>query len=148
MFGAIGRRLGDEEMRRILAQCKAIAIVGLSPRAERDSNMVARYLQGVGYQIIPINPAEESILGQRCYPDLLSVPQHIDIVDVFRRPDAVGPIVNQAVACGAGALWLQLGVTNQPAEDQARAAGLAVISDSCIKVEHMRLLGRANDALL
>lgn len=143
MPGAVGRRPGDQNLRDILTRGKTIAVVGLSARPERDSNMVGRYLQSAGYAVIPINPAEEIILGQKAYPDLASAPYHIDIVNVFRRPDAVGQIVEQAVARGFKTLWLQLGVTNQRAEDAAERAGMTVISNCCIKVEHMRLMGRS-----
>lgn len=141
MLVSIDQRPDDQTMRQLLADGKTIAIVGLSAKAERDSNMVARYLLAAGYRIIPVNPLESTILGLESYADLAAVPVPIDIVDVFRRSSEVGPVAQQAIAVGAKALWLQLGVRNQQAEDAARLAGLAVVADLCIKVEHLRLLG-------
>jgi predicted CoA-binding protein len=113
-----------------------IAIVGLSPRPERDSNEVAQYLIENGYEVVPVNPVEEEILGLKSYPDLSSVPGHIDVVDIFRKPEAVGPIVEEAIRVGADSVWMQLGVVNSDAATVAREAGLGVIMDRCMKVEH------------
>ncbi len=132
---------GDDEIRRLLQSVKTIAMVGLSPRPERDSNHVAQYLIDHGYRVIPVNPTADEILGQKSYAGLDQVPGPVDVVDVFRRPEEVGPIADQAVAMGAKALWLQLTVVNEPAAERARSAGLQVVMDRCIKVEHARLIG-------
>ena len=113
-----------------------IAIVGLSSKPARDSNHVARYLLKHGYEIVPVNPNEEEVLGLECYPDLASVPGPIHMVDIFRRSDAAGEVVDQAIAVGAAAVWLQFGVIDREAAQRAREAGLRVIMDRCTKVEH------------
>jgi uncharacterized protein len=102
--------------------------------------MVARYLQAAGYSIYPVNPGHTEILGQPCFPKLSSIPVKIDIVDIFRRAEEVLPFVEEAVRIGAAAVWMQLGIVNQSAADYARANGLAVIMDRCIKIDHMNLL--------
>lgn len=132
---------GDDQVRSLLQGAKTIAMVGLSPRAERDSHRVAQYLMDHGYRVIPVNPTADEILGQKSYPSLDQVPGPVDVVDVFRRPEEVGPIADQAVAMGAKALWMQLTVVNEAAAERARAAGLQVVMDRCIKVEHARLIG-------
>ncbi|OIQ12178.1 CoA-binding protein [Neomoorella thermoacetica] len=117
-----------------------IAIVGLSDKEDRPSYQVARYLQDHGFRIIPVNPAVETILGEKAYPDLEAIPADIpiDIVDVFRRAEAVPPIVDAAIKRGVPVIWLQEGVVHQEAAARARAAGLEVIMDRCIKKEHLR----------
>lgn len=122
----------------LLADTKTVAVVGCSPKPERDSHRVAAYLQGVGYRMIPVNPGHDEILGERCYPSLADIPGEliIDIVDVFRRSEAVPPIAEAAIERGARALWLQLGVRSPVAERRAAEAGLTVVSDRCIKIEH------------
>jgi predicted CoA-binding protein len=122
----------------LLAKMKTIAIVGLSDNPDRDSHRVAAYLQAQGYRIIPVNPAVESVLGEHAYPILRDVPLPIDLVDVFRKPDGVPEIVDDAIAVGAKALWLQIGVVHEPAAARARAAGLTVVMDQCLMVEHAR----------
>jgi predicted CoA-binding protein len=114
-------------------------VVGLSPKPERDSHEVAKYLQQQGYRIIPVNPAAERILGERSYPDLKSVPEPVDLVDVFRRPEETLPIARDAVAIKAKALWLQIGIVNDEAAGIARRGGLDVVMDRCCMVEHRRL---------
>ncbi len=131
----------------ILQSAHTIAIVGLSPKPERDSHHVAQYLQEQGYHIVPINPAAEQILGERSWPSLTEAAKHhrIDLVDVFRDSAAVPPIADEAIAVGAKALWLQIGVRHDDALAKAHAAGLAVVQDHCTLVEHQRL--RAAGAL-
>ena len=123
---------------RLLTDARTVAVVGCSAKPERASHRVAAYLQRAGYQMIPVNPGLDEVLGERCYPDLLSIPSEvdIDIVDVFRRSEAVPPIADAAITRGVRALWLQLGVSNPEAERRAEEAGLTVISDRCIKIEH------------
>jgi uncharacterized protein len=126
--------------KEILEQARVIAVVGCSDSPTRDSYRIAAYLQRQGYRIIPVNPTISSALGETSYPDLKSVPEPIDLVNVFRRPDAVAGVVDDAIAAKAPAIWLQLGVYDDRAEERARQAGLDVISDQCIAVE-FRLLG-------
>lgn len=134
---------GDDKIKDLLEQSRTIAVVGVSNKPERDSHRVAAYLQRAGYRVIPVNPVVEEVLGQRCYPDLASIPAEveIDIVDVFRRSDFVPGIVEEAIDCGAGAVWLQLGISHPDAERRAAEAGLEVVSNRCIKIEHGRLIG-------
>ncbi|MCW5853220.1 MAG: CoA-binding protein [Anaerolineae bacterium] len=129
-------------MDHLFATAKIIAIVGLSSDEERPSHGVAAYLQRQGYRIIPVNPYEREVLGERAYRDLQSVPERVDIVNIFRRPTAVLPHVEEAIAMGAPAVWMQLGVVNQRAVERALAAGLAVVQDRCIAVEHNRWRAR------
>lgn len=129
----------DAGLRRILENHKVIAMVGLSPKEERPSNVVARFLMARGYTVIPVNPGQREILGQPCYPDLKSIPVKIDMVDVFRNAADVPPIAADAVAIGAKSLWLQLGVINPEAAERASAAGLDVVMDRCPKIEYARL---------
>jgi hypothetical protein len=130
----------DATLRRILQTCKTIAVVGLSPEWHRPSHFVSKYMQEQGYRIIPVNPKHESILGERCYARLEDIPEPVDMVDVFRRPEDVPPIAASAAAIGAKCLWQQLGVANQEADAVARASGLDSVMDRCVKVEHARLL--------
>jgi len=127
----------------LLRTARTIAVVGCSPKPHRDSHRVAAYLQRAGYRIVPVNPGFDEILGEPCYPTLGSVPRdvEIDIVDVFRRSEHVPPIVDAAVARGVAAVWLQLGVSHPQAEARAREAGLQVVSDRCLKIEHSRRIG-------
>lgn len=130
-------------IRRILSTARTIAVVGLSANALRPSHFVAFYLQRHGYRVIPVNPRETEVLGERSYASLRDIPAelHIDVVDVFRAPDALPGIAEEAVAIGAGALWGQYGVVHPEATRIARAGGLDVVSDRCLKVEHARHLG-------
>lgn len=130
---------GDAALDALLA-AKTIAVVGLDMRTHRPAYEVAAYLQGQGYRIIPVpvqQPAAE-VLGERAYASLRDIPGRVDLVDVFVRPDRTGPFVDDAIAIGAGAVWLQLGITNDAAVERARAAGLAATQDRCTKVEHQR----------
>lgn len=121
---------------RILDTAHTIAVVGLSADPSRPSHGVARYMQEQGYRIIPVNPRETRILGETAYPDLTSIPGQVDLVNVFRRPTEVLPHVQEAIAIGAPAVWMQLGVVNAEARAEAEAAGLDVVEDRCILVEH------------
>ena len=129
-------------VQRVLHTAKTIAIVGLSSNPLRASNFVGYYLKRLGYRVIPVNPRESEILGQTCYPSLLDIPEHVDVVDVFRAPSAVPGIAREAVAIGAGTLWCQLGVISAEGARIAAEAGLTVIMDRCVKFEHARYVGR------
>jgi len=131
----------DQRISTLLRSARVIAVVGLSPKEQRPSNQVARYLLATGYRIIPVNPGQSMILGQTCYPDLTEIPEPVDIVDIFRKASEVVPIVDQAAAIGAGAVWLQQGIVSEEAARLAEAAGLVCIMDRCIKIDHQRLLG-------
>ena len=130
-------------LRRILRDCKTIAVVGLSAEWHRPSHFAASYLQGQGYRILPVNPryAGGSVLGMPCVARLEDLAEPPDMVDVFRRTEDVGPIAASAVRLGAKCLWQQLGVTNAEADAAARAAGLDSVMDRCVKIEHARLFG-------
>jgi hypothetical protein len=129
-------------IQRVLLNAKRIAVVGLSGNALRASYFVGFYLQRHGYRLLPVNPRESEILGVRCYASLQDVPDRVDIVNVFRAPSAVPEIAAQAVAIGAGCLWTQFNVINEEGARIAEKAGLAVVMDRCIKVEHARYVGR------
>ncbi|MDD5126893.1 MAG: CoA-binding protein [Dehalococcoidales bacterium] len=125
----------------ILKSGKIVAIVGLSSNTERASNRVGGYLKANGYRIIPVNPVEKSVLGETSYPDLNAIPEQVDIVDIFRKPEDVLPVVEDAVKIGAKAVWLQEGIINEEAADYARKAGLKMVMDRCMLKEHMKLKG-------
>jgi predicted CoA-binding protein len=129
-------------IQRILHTARTVAVVGLSPNVLRPSNFVGFYLQRHGYRIVPVNPRESEILGQISYPSLEAIPFHVDVVDVFRAPDAVPAIAREAVAIGAGALWLQFGVISPEGAGTATEGGLDVVMDRCMKIEHARYVGR------
>lgn len=124
-------------LRRIFSTAKNIAVVGLSPKPDRPSHQVAAYLQLSGYTIIPVNPGQKSILGETCYPDLHAIPESVDVVDIFRRPDQVEPVVRAAIAIGAKVVWMQEGIVHEEAARLAEAAGLTVIMDRCMKMDHI-----------
>ncbi len=126
----------------ILSEGKTIAVVGLSPRPERDSHLVAKYLKEQGYRIIPVNPMVDEVLGEKSYPDLKAIPERVDVVDVFRKAEDVLPIVDQAIDIGASAVWMQLGIVNEAAAARAREAGLGVVMDLCMLIEHKRMVGK------
>ncbi len=130
----------DDEIRAILVRAMTVAVVGCSPNPERDSHKVARALQTMGHRVIPVNPLAREVLGIRCYGSLRHIEQRIDMVDVFRRSELVPDIVEDAIAIGAGILWLQLGVVHEESAARARAAGLTVIMDRCPAVEYRRLV--------
>jgi uncharacterized protein len=129
-------------IQEIVLNARTVAIVGLSASELRASNFVGYYLKRHGYRVIPVNPNEERVLGEQVYPNLRKVPEHIDVVDVFRDPAAVPEIARAAVEVGAGALWLQFGVISPEGARIAHEGGLQVVMDRCLKVEHARLLGR------
>ena len=133
-------------LRRILMQYKRVAIVGLSDNWSRPSNFVGKYLLEHGFEIFPVNPKYDEILGRNCYPDLKSIPEPVDIVDLFQRADRVMPFVEDAIAIGAKCVWMQLEIVNEEAAALARAAGLEVVMDRCIKIEYARLFGGLNTA--
>jgi len=129
-------------IQRVLHSAKTIAVVGLSNNPLRASYFVGYYLKRHGYRLIPVNPRETEILGETCYPSLSDVPEHVDIVNVFRAPDALPGIAREAVAIGADALWTQFGVVNDEGARIAEDGGLTVVMDRCLKVEHARYIGR------
>jgi predicted CoA-binding protein len=129
------------QLRRILRECRTVAVVGLSAQWHRPSYFAAKYLQEHGYRIIPVNPAYESVLGERCYKTLADIPDPVDIVDCFRRSEEIPALAEQAIAIGAKVLWMQLGVRHAEARAKAEAAGLEVVEDRCMKIEHARLFG-------
>ncbi len=128
-------------LRGILKSCRTIAVVGLSAEWHRPSFFAAKYMQGKGYRIVPVNPRYPAILGQTCYARLEDIPFPVDMVDVFRRSADLPPIAASAVAIGAKCLWQQLGVANEQADATARVAGLDSVMDRCVKIEHARLFG-------
>lgn len=123
----------------ILKSCRTLAVVGLSSNLHRASHGVSRYLQREGYRIIPVNPNETEVLGEKSWPSLLDVPEPVDCVVVFRRPEHVPEIVEQAIQKGVRAVWMQQGITNAEAAARARQAGLLVVEDRCMMIEHLRL---------
>ena len=129
------------ELRRILKNNHTIAVVGLSADWYRPSYFAAKYMQEHGFRVIPVNPKYGEILGEKCYPNLQAIPEPVDIVDVFRKPEDCVPIAQDAVAIGAKVLWLQLGVVNEEAAHIAQAGGLEVVMDRCVKIEYARLFG-------
>jgi len=133
----------DDEIRRILADVRVIAMVGASPRWNRPSHFAMKYLQHKGYRVIPVNPASagERILGETVYATLGDVPDRVDMVEVFRNAEAAGPITDEAIAIGAKVVWMQLGVRNDQAAERARRAGLRVVMNRCPKIEYGRLFG-------
>lgn len=129
----------DATIRDVLATPKTFAVVGCSSDPARDSHRIARLLQSRGHRVIPVNPTESRVLGETCYPSLRDVPERIDVVDVFRRPEFVAEVAADAIAVGARVLWLQLGVVDERAALDAQRAGLTVIMDRCPKIEYARL---------
>ncbi len=123
----------------ILRGTRTVAVVGLSSREDRPSHRVGRYLQSKGYKVIPVNPNEVEILGQRSYPDLVSIPEPVEVVDIFRRASDVSPIVEEAIKVKARVIWMQEGIVNEEAAEKARRAGLEVVMDRCMMKEHQRL---------
>jgi len=131
----------DQTLKDILLSAKTIASVGLSSNSEKVSYGVGAYLLEQGYQVVPVNPTADEILGEKTYSDLGSVPEEIDVVQVFRRPEDVPPVVDAAIKAGAKVVWMQLGIVNEEAAQTARDAGLQVVMDRCMRVEHIRLIG-------
>ena len=131
-------------LRRILVEYKRVAIVGLSDDWSRPSNFAAKYLLDHGFDVIPVNPKYDEILGQKCYPDLKSIPTAVDVVDLFQRSERVPPFVDQAIDIGAKVVWMQLAVINEEAASKAIDAGLEVVMNRCMKIEYARLFGGLN----
>jgi predicted CoA-binding protein len=131
----------SEKVRRILRKYRTIAVVGLSAQWHRPSYFAAKYMQEHGYRVIPVNPTYDSILGEKCYKRLADIPVPVDIVDCFRKSEEIEAIAADAVAIGAKVLWMQLGVHNAAARARAEAAGLEVIENRCVKIEHGRFFG-------
>lgn len=131
-------------LRRILRDSGTIAVVGLSATWHRPSYFAAKYMQEHGYKIIPVNPNYAEILGEKCYASIGEVPHEIDIVDVFQRAEAVAPVADAAIEAGAKVLWMQLGIVHEAAARKAADAGLQVVMDRCVKIEHARLFGGLN----
>jgi len=128
----------DNDIVKIIANTKQIAVVGFSRRPSRAGYYVPAYLQGAGYRIIPVNPYLDEALGETAYPDLTLIPDEVDLVLIFQRSENVPPFVDQAIAIGAKAIWMQLGIANEAAAAKARDAGLDVVQDACMMVEHRR----------
>ncbi|MCP4391171.1 MAG: CoA-binding protein [Gammaproteobacteria bacterium] len=133
-----------KDLRRILTDYRRIAIVGLSADWSRPSNFAAKYLIDHGFEVIPVNPKYDEILGQKCYADLEDIPSPVDVVDLFQRVERIPPFVDQAIKIGAKVVWMQLGIIHEEAAQKARDAGLEVVMDRCMKIEYARLFGGLN----
>ena len=131
----------DQMLKDILLSAKTIASVGLSSNQEKESYWIASYLKEQGYRLIPVNPTADEILGEKTYPDLESIPEGIDVVQVFRRSEDVPPVVDAAIKAGAKVVWMQAGIVNEEAAQKARDAGLQVVMDACMRITHQRLIG-------
>ena len=129
---------GADPISDILKRSKTIAVVGLSSNPRRPSHEVTEYMQAAGYRIIPVNPKEAEVLGEKSYARLEDVPEKVDVVSIFRRPEEVPPVVESAIRIGAPVVWMQLGIESEDAAEKARAAGLAVVEDACILIEHRK----------
>jgi len=136
--------LDTEKLRQILAKNHTIAVVGLSAKQDRPSYIVAKYMQDHGYRIIPVNPSYSEVLGETCYPRLSDIPDQVDMVDIFQRAELVSPIVEEAITIAAKVVWMQMGIVDEAAAARASAAGLAVVMDRCLMVEHARLRAGQN----
>ncbi len=131
----------DREMTEILLSAKTIASVGLSSNPQKESYGIALYLKEQGYRVIPVNPTTPEVFGEKSYPDLESVPEKIDVVQVFRKPEDVPPVVDDAIKVGAKVVWMQEGIVNEEAAQKAHDAGLQVVMDACMRATHRRLIG-------
>ena len=131
----------DQMMKEILLSSKTIASVGLSGNQQKESFWIASYLKEQGYRVIPVNPTATEILGEKAYPDLSSVPEKVDVVQVFRKPEDVPPVVDEAIKIGAKVVWMQEGIVHEDAAQKARDAGLQVVMDACMRGTHRRLVG-------
>jgi predicted CoA-binding protein len=131
-------------LRRVLARSRTLAVVGLSANWYRPSYFAAKYMRDHGYRIIPVNPSYGEVLGETCYPNLRAIPGPVDLVDCFRKAPEIPPLADDAIAIGAKVLWMQLGIENPEAAQRASAAGLDVVMNRCVKIEHARLLGGLN----
>lgn len=130
----------ESDLKEILTSAKTIASVGLSTNPEKDSYRVVSYLKEQGYRVIPVNPTATEILGEKAYPDLVSVPEQVDIVQVFRKPEDVPPVVDDAIRAGAKVVWMQEGIVHEEAAQKARDAGLQVVMDACMRATHRRMM--------
>ena len=133
--------LSDQTKKDVFASSKIIAVVGLSPKADKPSNRVANYLKVHGYRIIPVNPQYEEILGEKSYKSLSDIPDKVDVVDIFMRAENVVPVVEEAIRIKPKAIWLQLGIVNDEAKAIAEKTGIDFVQNLCIKLEHERLIG-------
>lgn len=131
----------DKEMKEILLSTKTIASVGLSSNPAKESYGIVAYLKRQGYRIIPVNPTVDEIMGEKAYPDLSSLPEKVDVVLVFRKPEDVPPVVDEAIKIGAKVVWMQEGIVHEEAAQKARDAGLQVVMDACMRATHQRLIG-------
>ncbi len=131
----------DSMLKEILQSAKTIASVGLSSNPNKESYRIASYLKAQGYRVIPVNPTASEIMGETSYPDLQSVPEKIDVVQVFRKPEDVPPVVEDAIKAGARVIWMQEGIVHEQAAERARQAGLQVVMDTCMRVAHRTLIG-------
>jgi predicted CoA-binding protein len=131
----------DQMMKDILLSTRTIASVGLSSNMEKESYWIVSYLKEQGYRVIPVNPTADEILGEKAYPDLESIPEKIDVVQVFRRPEDVPAVVDSAIKVGAKVVWMQEGIVHEEAAQKAREAGLQVVMDACMRMTHRRLIG-------
>lgn len=138
--------MNDADLRRILTDYERIAVVGLSADSSKPSHGVARYLIDQGYDVIPVNPGYDEVLGRRCYPDLFSIPTPVDIVNLFRPSEHVPPFVDAAIETGAKVVWMQLEIVHDESAEKARTAGLEVVMDRCIRIEHARLFGVSGES--
>jgi uncharacterized protein len=133
-----------QRLRRILSTSRKIAVVGLSANWYRPSYFAAKYLMEHGYEIFPVNPTYEEVLGRKCYPDLKSLPERVDMVDIFQKPERVPALVEDAIEIGAKVVWMQIGIVHEEAARRAREAGLDVVMNRCVKIEYGRLFGGLN----
>ena len=134
------KNVTEQDLVEILNRSRTVAVIGISHKEDRDSHKVAKYLKDHGYKMIPVNPKYKEVLGEPCYPNLKSVPEHIDVVDIFRNIEAIPAIVDEAITVGAGCVWMQLGLVHNEAAERARCAGLKVVMNKCIKIEHAHLM--------
>jgi predicted CoA-binding protein len=129
----------DPDLKRLFETVRTIAVVGCSPKPERPGHYVAKYLQDLGYRVIPVNPGQTEILGEKCYASLRDIPEPVDMVDCFRRAEDIPPVVEDAIAIGAKFIWMQLGIVNDEAAKRALEAGIEVVMDRCPKIDYPRL---------
>lgn len=129
----------DTDLKRLFETVRTIAVVGCSPKPERPGHYVAKYLQDLGYRVIPVNPGQTEILGEKCYASLRDIPEPVDMVDCFRRAEDIPPVVEDAIAVGAKFVWMQLGIINEAAAQRAIDAGIEVVMDRCPKIDYPRL---------
>ena len=143
MMSAAFKNPSMDQIKDLLQQVKHIAVVGLSPKSKRPSHQVAKAMQGYGYHIIPVRPAVDEVLGEKAYASLDDVPDPIDLVDVFRAPDKIAPVIDSCIARGVKAVWLQDGVVNEVEAQRAQAAGMMVVMDRCVYRDYIQLMARS-----